>query len=291
MLIEGGNAMRKMISIFCLLLLSFSGRAEAELRPQGSVNLLDGRTFLVTVFLNDTDAQWTREDKAYVRSAMRIAEEYLTNQAARYGADTELFFDELFVDVTFEGLIKAAEGETEDFADTLRALLHKELSIDELTKKYETDSYGFVFLLPAVGGAYALPYEEECKVGYEELCVIYLYDDQCKGQRQPAPVFAHEILHTFGAIDLYQACPSDGVTEELVEYITEYYPTELMITVYEEDASTSETGVSQMLSDVTLYSIGLIEEPDVVRQFPLLYREDVASFHDKTELYEQQTAA
>ena len=44
------------------------------------------------------------------------------------------------------------------------------------------------------------------------------------------------------------------------------------------------------MSDITLYSVGLIDEPDVLAQFPSLRRENVAAFSDQTGLLGDESA-
>ena len=285
---EVDGKMIKRMTALCMALLCLTLHASAALRPQGSVNLLDGRTVLITVYLSDEGAEWTRPGVTYVHKAMKIATDYLARQAAACGAQAELIWDEeaLTCDIYYEGMIDDSLLEDSTFYDTALSLIEKELSIDAILRAYDTDSYGFVLILPCWGGAYALPYDGEYEEDYQEACVISLYDEENDGEYQSVPVFAHELLHLFGAIDLYEENEMDGVTEALVEYIEENEPTELMYYTYELDDTASTTGITQTLSDVTLYSLGLISYTPILDDFPLLKREDVAAFYDKTALYE-----
>lgn len=280
--------MMKRVIALLLILMCLTAPASAALRPQGSVNLLEGKTLLITVYLRDADTSWTRREVSYVQKAMRLSAAYIARQAEACGKTADLIFEgeDLSCDIYYEGMLDDSLLEDSTFYDTALALIEKELSIDALIDKYGTDSFGFVVLMPYWGGAYALPYEGEYDEDDREMCVISLYDDENDGEYQSVPVFAHEILHLFGAVDLYETNPSDGVSAALVTYIEENEPTELMYYTYEPDDTSSYDGISQTLSDATLYSLGLISESPLIERFPLLKREYAGAFYDKKALYE-----
>ena len=103
-------------------------------------------------------------------------------------------------------------------------------------EKYETDSIAFLFFMDLAGRSYAMPYYAG-DTDYCEFDVIYLYDGSLRRKYESVPVYAHELLHLFGAVDLYEAYAEDGVTDALVKYVAQTYPRELMYDTYEPDGS------------------------------------------------------
>ena len=256
-----------------------------DYRPQGSVNLVAGKTVMVTVFVGDENNEWTDEESQYVAYAQKTAAEYIMAQAKSCGKTSEIITwseenSDLAYDVNIDNVYnESRDDSTSEYIDLIQGEIDL-LPISDIEQKYGTDSIGFIVVLDTPGNSYAFPYsaydEGYC---YNEFVTMYMYDESSDyGVYESVPAYAHEILHLFGAVDLYKAVESDGVTEEVYEYASENLQGALMYTTYEPDESGSTTGVSQYLSDITLAMTGLIADNEVVAQFPSLKREYIASF-------------
>lgn len=137
---------------------------------------------------------------------------------------------------------------------------------------------GYVVFIHAAGGSYSLCYYAGDEDGYDEMSVLYLFDLDVPDQYESVSVYAHELLHLFGAVDLYKPLAEDGVTRELVRYVERNDPSELMLTTYEPDDSLNHSGISQNLSDLTRYCVGLIDDTPPLERFPGLRRSEPGAF-------------
>ena len=277
--------------LLTLLFLAASG-ACAENRPQGSVNLLTGKTVLVSLYLQEEGEDWTREEMRYTRRAMALATEYLTAAARAAGAEAQLVWDEsdLRYPLEYDGAARDADRDDNRFYDRVMQRAVKAVSAQALMERYGTDSLGYIAFVHAAGTSYSLCYYAGDADSYDEVCVLYLTDADLPGQYESVPVYAHELLHLFGAIDLYEPFAEDGVTRELVRYVERNLPDELMLTTYEPDDSISHTGISQTLSDITLYSVGLIADTPLLSQFPTIRRSQPGAFGTNEITTEEEEA-
>ena len=284
--------MKRAVLLMLLLLCLPIGASAGQARPQGSTYLLEGRTLLISIYWQDEAFPWPSQGKEHMRDAVEIAAQYLMEQAAACGKQSELLYDaeDLRYEIAYDGANEDSARDDDSFFYTALQLIHEVVPLDDLLQAYGADSYGFLCLLSGAGGSYALPYYADMDAEDEELCVIYLLDPDFPDAYESVPVYAHEILHLFGAIDLYDRFPEDGVTQEVVDYIAQEHPTELMYDTYEPDGSTSDTAVSQELCDITLYMVGLIDPPAILSDFPTLLRTEAGAFYEKETVQQEDVS-
>ena len=82
--------------------------------------------------------------------------------------------------------------------------------------------------------------------------------------------YAHEILHLFGAPDLYEGSSDPYVDEALVSYVADTYPGDIMLSTYEDDGSSRFDAITKEISPLTAYCLGLTDTCPELAQFPLL---------------------
>ncbi|MDD3411000.1 MAG: hypothetical protein PHY12_09360 [Eubacteriales bacterium] len=272
------------LAVLMLLLPPFTSLALEGLRPQGSADLAAKRTLILSIYVQAEDAVWTDKELAYTRSALDTAARYIMDAASRYGRGTELIYAPDDLRFTFSypsAIVDSLDTESDTFENELLDYLHHLCPQEALMEKYQTDSVAFLFFMDLAGRSYAMPYYAG-DTDYCEFDVIYLYDSSQRRKYESVPVYAHELLHLFGAVDLYEAYAEDGVTDALVKYVAQTYPRELMYDTYEPDGSVSETDIAQTLSDLTLYTIGLIDDTPLLDLYPSLAREAPGAFVDKS---------
>ena len=244
-----------------------------EDRTYGRVGLLTQPTILYSVYLNEENgAEWDAEGVARTQNYLSLADAWLCEQAARYGADdvTLYYGGELMtaetVDHRFNG-----EDEGSDFHARLDDLCAR-LDTPELHRAYGTDRVGFLFFLPVSGSSYTMPHYVEDGPWYcSEYCLLYAYDcySDAKDYEGPA-VYAHEILHLFGAPDLYEGSADYYVTRELVDYVETTWPDAIMNYTYNEDGTVDYYCIRKQLCPVTAYRIGLCDSFAGLERFPAL---------------------
>ena len=245
---------------------------EEAFAPEGSAAHIDGRTVLFTVFLDDGETLWTEEDKAIALQYMDMAAEYIEEQAASFGAETELIRGE-------EGLLfdmHAADTATEtseqrlELAEDIDEFIAENADIEKIKSTYAAEGIGFMVLINKTGISYTLPCYSAKTEGFNEKCFMYLRAQDNGGEYEAPAAYAHEILHLFGAVDLYKADTQDGVSEALAEHVGQKYSYDIMYNTYLADGSASYTAIPQRFSPVTAYCLGLSEDIRELEMFPEL---------------------
>ena len=86
--------------------------------------------------------------------------------------------------------------------------------------------------------------------------------------KDPPAAYAHEILHLFGAHDLYRGAEYQ---RPVTDYIKKEYPLEIMYTITDEEGNIKPTYVESEIT-VTAYQLGWLEETEELLKFPELKR-------------------
>jgi hypothetical protein len=212
---------------------------DAEVKP--ALALAD-RVALVSFFVDRPESSWTDAEICEVLGAVEECARWISEQASGYGVGLEVFSDPLYyhasdprehlVPIGFQtagGRTVPVEAESAaqcvalasywpprlGFADIVRFFGHIERSID-------ADSWAVLFHPREAGRSYALPAKlslhpcVELVVCYPQHAVLR---GEVEGPLRPSPaVYAHEVLHLFGASDKYDTIslkdfPSRSVTD------------------------------------------------------------------------------
>ncbi len=83
-----------------------------------------------------------------------------------------------------------------------------------------------------------------------EICVFVPYG---RGRKNPPAVFAHEMLHCFGAYDLYETDSGSPITQKYVDHLMSNQPNDLMNHCFFSDYDL----ITNVFSDVDAYYVGL----------------------------------
>lgn len=237
----------------------------------GTVGLFDSATILYSVYLNEQGgAVWTPEEISQSRQSLSVAADWLAEQAAVWGAEEfALYWDDalmttLTVDYRFRG-----EDEGDELLDQLDALCAK-LDTEALHEAYGTDHIGFLFFPPAAGVSYTMPHYAEDGMWYPyEYCLLYREDSYSPpGTPESPAVYAHEILHLFGAPDLYEDSSDYYVTDELVDYVLTLWPDAIMYDTYNEAGGIEYDHIGQSICPVTAFRLGLCDSFEGIGRFP-----------------------
>ena len=150
-----------------------------------------------------------------------------------------------------------------DFMDALDEAFaqwtEEELSYERLLQEYGADGIATCMFVNAPGRSYAIVYDGEDNV--RESLVMFVRND--KGTEEEPAVYAHEILHVFGAHDLYRG---EEYSRAVTDYIAANYPDEIMRSV------AGEGRISEQISRITAYHLGWIDEIPETESFPELIR-------------------
>lgn len=234
----------------------------------GSAPFLKGKNILVSLFVTTPESGWTEEEKAKMLAKMEIAVDYIESRASEYGVDTSLIFDwssesSLIAEADTDFLI----NEDVDFMDRLDEEIvcwfDEKISYEDLLNQYDARGIATCIFINNPGISYTIVYDG---TDNEQESIILFSGDYYKEGREETPaVYAHEILHVFGAHDLYEDAE---FTREATDYIAGVYPDELMYTV----AGSGQKSIDKILSPITAYHLGWIDYTEEIDLFPQLDR-------------------
>lgn len=229
--------------------------------PLGSAGYLKGDVLLVSVYVDDEDGTWGYRERADVQNFVGVACDFLEQEAALYGTQLELRYDaeypELAYTARYDG--PAEEDRNGAFTRWVYRWLSKNIPVAELQEKHGTDNVGFLILLAGEGSAYTnVYYIEDSTRYYNENSILFYRYPYVGGEEREVPgVYAHEILHMFGAIDLYEESPD--FSPENIEYVSQTYPNDIMYGDYVEDLP-DYTQITLEITPITAYYLGWLEE-------------------------------
>jgi len=223
---------------------------------EGSAKSLTGNCLVVNVFIDDRVSSWSDDEVESVLHYMDDSVLFLENEAARYGAELDLYS----TDKEHSVYLKTSRNITTSleeylwiellFADTTYRTL--EGCVKSYFNLESYDNWCVMLHIDKNGRSYALPcnsdyYDHE--IYYSERAVMYYSADTSYEYYSVAGTYAHEMLHLFGANDLYDT----NVTDDTVKLLEHFFPNEIMRVVY-NDLGT------QAISPYTAYRVGWIGE-------------------------------
>lgn len=245
----------------------------SEAQLYGSVGLITEPTILVSVYLDEAGGRaWDEAAMAESRRHLAVAVDWLQGQLAAYDAELPLYYDEdgtaLCLRCTVDHLFNG-EDEGDDFHLELDDLC-AELDTDELRQAYGAERVGFLFFPPTAGASYTMAhYAEDGDWYYYEYSLLYRYDIYSDPDTPESPaVYAHEILHMYGAPDLYDGSADYYVTTELVDYIYDTWPDAVMQYTYNDDGSIDYDRIQKVLCPLTAFRLGLCDTFEGLDRFP-----------------------
>ena len=228
----------------------------------GSAGYLRDDVVLVSIYVDDADSAWDEGKQDKARSCIAVACEYLEEQAAHYGQELRLYYDvtehpELAYRMEYE---RDAAADDTNFDMRLWKWIEQNVPVGGLQEVYGTDNIGFLALVAKEGGAYTnVFYVEDPKNYYNEISVLYYYYPYVRvNDREVPAVYAHEILHQFGAIDLYEG--SGDFSPENCAYVAEHYPDDIMYSAYDDDGRLRYDEIRLEVGPVTAYYLGWLDE-------------------------------
>lgn len=234
----------------------------------GSAPFLKGKNVLVSLFVTTPESGWTEKEKEKMLAKMKIAADYIESQALSYGVGAELIYDwksesSLLAEADTDFCI----NEDTDFMDRLDEEIVRwfgeKISYEDLLEQYDAQGIATCIFVNNPGISYAIVYDGTDNE--QESIILFSGDYYKQGSEETPAVYAHEILHVFGAHDLYEDAE---FTKDATDYIGRVYPDELMYTV----SGSGQNKIDKILSPVTAYHLGWIDDTEEIRLFPQLDR-------------------
>ncbi len=225
---------------------------------RGSCGKLEGRQVIVSMFVNTEEYKWEEEDKEETLRKLSLATAYLENEARKNGREVEFIYDwkeEKGLD--YKGKVKFNIKDDEIFIDSLDKKLSLWLQYlidyDKIKEEYSSDGVFMMVFFNTDGRSYAINYDGLDNP--DETVIMYAGS---------APsVYAHEILHLYGARDMYEG---EQFTDETVAFLKKKYPDEIMLNTEAGDK------ITKKISPLTAYYIGWKDEAEDIDDYPELSR-------------------
>ena len=243
----------------------------------GSSGKLEGTIAVVTILADDATSEWNlSEDDDFrmystIYNDLRIGCGWIEEACAAYGRNVNFVWDwdahdELIYRTSLDRSIgDNYYGAYNDMQEFISA------NIDSEGIKSGLGANGIVYMVcvdtPSSNttASSTFSWEAGCPCEYEMCFMLMNY----KGQINAPATFAHEILHTFGAPDLYYA-GKHGITQEYVSYAKSAGTNDIMRVTW--DLNTNYyvyDSVKNEITDITAYYLGLTDYSDTVQEWGL----------------------
>jgi hypothetical protein len=218
----------------------------------GSAKFLNGKVHNVVIFIASKHFEKEQQDEQL--GYLLEAQNYLQKEAKRYGKNVT--FTNSYIGYEGEPLIikeiESGHGTGHERVDWVSFIL-EQLDTTPLEfyktiiKEQKVDHVFVTIIANQPGRAYSFAYEPafDKEKYFLEGCIQYTSFEN--GQKNCAASYAHEILHLFGAWDLYQTFQTSEKQEQLAR---KWYPKDIML-------ATSYDINSRMIDSLTAYLVGL----------------------------------
>ncbi|MHC4983164.1 MAG: alpha-L-fucosidase [Planctomycetota bacterium] len=226
---------------------------QSSRRGHGSAKHLIGPVCIYDIFVSDKTSSWSEEEKAEVRRRMRAAVDFLKGQSAKYEVSVKFVQDTVEVPGYTKNIPRnpfAGATWTEEVFRLASGQNGNALA-KSLKRKHEVKHVVFMIHVNKASTSYNISYYANVHSLYaaERSVMFYRY-----GNNRPtaAASYAHEILHMFGAGELYFPFDKDERRKRIAGRI---WPNEIMHIV-DYDIGKLEIG------EYTAYRIGWLEKLD-----------------------------
>ena len=256
-------------------------------RHTGSASYIWEPTVIISIFVDEEEDLWTEEEKQQMLSTCRIAYDFVAQTMdEEYDTETKLIYDweedpELAYSIrVFEEIPAYVTTKQEHYMDGLELEWVNQVPYHELCQKYNTSSVAFLYMIPHEGCSYSsMHFVEDGDQIWNEGCLLYLQDMYSPTYEYETPtVFAHELLHLFGAEDYYDS--AEVFSKETYETLADVCADDIMLRTFTKINGVYTTFPDEVygeITPVTAYLLGIGDE-EVVADMPDLVRTEAACF-------------
>lgn len=238
----------------------------------GSAGKLSDTTLIISIFADDIGTKWDsnskidNETKDLMYENLSTAITWIKAKCRTYGVEANFVYDwKSCPDLCFKfnftdiNMVRSDGGGY----NMQRSFIDEHIDSEELKQKYNAQNIIYILYFNTdktnTINSWSLSDLQQCSV---ELINVFVRDDIESSYYFMSPSgFAHEILHCFGAYDLYYA--SETIPQPFVEYCNNIKSDDIMYTV------STEKEIFQKLSELDAYYIGLINTCPQVEEWGL----------------------
>lgn len=188
-------------------------RQDTAVENSGSCTTLMGNCLIINVFANDSDSFWTAADMQSCNAMLTEGLEFLVDSSVGYGV-TGLRFETVSVTLSVADALDSSVGST--YAD----IAFENTEYEDIIQFTSTHAAGkdyqnvcVLFHFNKHGRSYFVQCDGDYskdETAYYEYGVLF-FSDRSEGEYFSCPaVYAHELLHAFGAKDLYEGTVTEN---------------------------------------------------------------------------------
>ena len=226
----------------------------------GSAKVLSGKIHILSIFVGSKNQSWESEDIHMVKQQLYEAERWLKSAASRYGENVEFYNTAFGSDGTF------VDNDIPEGSHIPNAYFYPSYILKKVGFKSETSYVDWmkhntsceqclvILFCNKQGRSYASPTNTDL-LNYNsdkfnlECCLLYRYYSDSLIETTTASI-AHEILHLFGAWDLYELDDSDRIR---AQKCAQMFPKSIMYDTYRDIWETQ-------IDEITAWLVGLKSE-------------------------------
>ena len=242
-------------------------------KNHGSAGYVEGTTLIVSIFASESGTDWdfsTDEDCAtrdLMLDNMKVAVSWLTRQIGTYGAEANFIYDwkenpDLYYAYDFGDLYLVRKDSGGYWMQ--EEYLLENIPSEALMKKYQAQNiiYMFYFNTDESNTISSWTLSDRHKVE-TEIINVFVRNNRSDGLCCiTASGLAHEIMHCFGAYDLYYA--SETIPQAYVNYCKDMISTDIMYT------TNRLLSIDYLeFSRLDAYYLGLVDSCDEVTKWGL----------------------
>ncbi|MEW6469851.1 MAG: hypothetical protein AB1458_13065 [Bacteroidota bacterium] len=218
------------VFLFCAACFSFSGN---EKWHAGSAGKPEGKVYTLCCFISGPEQDWSAEGKDSMIALLEEAQDWLSGQAKRY--DRSLTFITGFIgkDKDIEvGAIESGTASGQESVDWVARVLKNAgypsgLAVyDSITGLIESGTMQVLIFAKQSGISYSFPFSNAMDKELYFLEGTLLYEKYSNGYSLASSSIAHEMLHLFGAWDLYHTYAQPKDREDSARKI---FPDDIML--------------------------------------------------------------
>ena len=234
----------------------------------GNAGKLQGTTIVVSIFVKDKTTSWTnsgmdKKSKTMILDKLSIATVYLTKAAASYGKTLKFAYDwekykDLVYEATFSEDLITSGGENYDIQ---KKWIENNINSKALKNKYKADNIIYMYYINTdfknPHKPWTITHNTCTKCLIEFSNIFYRYE----GIATPSGTIAHEMLHQFGAPDLY--VKNYYIPQEYVDYMTKIDSKDIMYFI------NKGTDIESRFTELDAYYVGIGSKPKEVTEWNL----------------------
>lgn len=264
---------KKLILFFVLFFCFQSLFADSD--SLGSGKKLDGNIVVISIFADDKNSNWG-EDRIHpysqtILNYMQIATKWIYKNVRSYGVSPNFIFDffrnggiyyrtKFDIDLTSE---TGRDNAVWNYIDT-------KIDLDWIKKTYKTDNFFFIVYVNTEAhnsvASTTRRFYPNMLFPYE---IIYMNRYRDFVESSPS-IFAHEILHVFGARDLFYADNRNGFSSEFIDFCRIFHSNDIMFTISDKKhGGIRYEKITNELSDLDAYYLNLIDSCDEIEEYNL----------------------